>query len=248
VEYDAFVTSIAVSSFYLIAGVRFLRLFGRTRMQPELWLGVYFAVTGIYYLGFDSPSFVGLDSWPPAIGIAFEWAYVLGVFAYLFFIRSAFRAKSFWANVVVGICSALLLVSTVIGARTGPVEYSLDNPCFLGQWAGYTIPCAWICWEAAHLWRGAKRRTRIGLCPPIVANRYLLLILFGSFQLLACSADLAWAIDIEASQAVSTASDLLLSFAEIASVSTLWLAFFAPDVYTNRITRRAVVLPTPMDG
>jgi hypothetical protein len=247
-EYDAFVTSIAVSSFYLIAGVRFLRLFRRTRMHPELWLGTYFALTGIYYLGFDFPSLVGLEPWPPAIGIAFEWIYVLGVFAYLFFVRSAFRAKSFWANVVVGICSAFLLVSTAIGAREGPVEYSLDNPCFVGQWVGYTIPCAWICWEAAHLWRSARRRARIGLCPPIVANRYLLLIWFGSFQLLACSADLAWANDIEASQTVSTASDLLLGFAEIASVSVLWLAFFAPDFYTDWITRRAVVLPTSMDG
>jgi len=247
-ELNAFVTPTAVSAFYMIAGARFMRLYRRTRMQPELWLGVYFSLTGIYYLGFEFPSLVGLDPWPPAIGIAFEWMYVLGVFAYLLFIRSAFRAKSFWANVVVGICSVLLLVSTVIGAREGPLEYSLDNPFFLGQWVGYTIPCAWICWEAAQLWRGAKRRARIGLCPPVVANRYLLLILFGCFQLLACSADLAWAIDIEASQTVSTASDLLLVFAEIASVSVLWLAFFPPLFYTDWITRRAVILPTPMDG
>jgi len=233
VEYDAFVTSIAVSSFYLIAGVRFLRLFGRTRMQPELWLGVYFAVTGIYYLGFDSPSFVGLDSWPPAIGIAFEWAYVLGVFAYLFFIRSAFRAKSFWANVVVGICSALLLVSTVIGARTGPVEYSLDNPCFLGQWAGYTIPCAWICWEAAHLWRGAKRRTRIGLCPPIVANRYLLWGLFGIFQVCASLVIVQMYAGYETEHAFAFGPDLVLCGFETLTAFMVWLAFCAPKLYRN---------------
>jgi hypothetical protein len=247
-EYNAFITSLGVGAFYVIASHRFLRLYRRTGMWPELWLCLYFALTSVFYLQLELPSLLGLDSWPPAMGIAFEWVYVLGVFAYLFFIRSAFRPGSFWANVVVGICSALLLVGTVLGTRAGPVEYSLDNPCFLAQWIGYTIPCAWIGWEALRLRRGAKRRARIGLCPPVVANRYLLLILFGSFQLLACLADLAWAIDLGAGQSVSTASDLLLGFAEFASVSVLWLAFFPPLFYTDWVTRTAVILPTPMDG
>jgi hypothetical protein len=209
---------------------------------------VYFALTGVFYLELELPNLLGRESWPPAVGIAFEWVYVGGAFAYLFFIRSAFRPRSLLANAAVGFCAILLVVGTVLGARGGPLEYSLDNPCFLAQWVGYTIPCAWILCEALCLRRGAKRRARIGLCPPVVANRYLLLILFGSFQLLACYADLAWAIDIEANQTVSTASDLLLGFAEIASVSVLWLAFFPPIFYTDWVTRTAVTQPTPMGG
>jgi len=247
-EYNAFVTSIAVSTFYLIASHRFLRLHGRTGMRPELWLGLYFALTGLYYLGLNLPSLVGLDSWPPVVGVVFEWVYVLGVFPYLLFIRSAFRPSSSWADFAVGICSAFLLIGTVLGTRNGPMDFSLANPYFLAQWIGYTIPCAWICCEASSLRRGAKKRARIGLCPPVVANRYLLLALFGGFQLLACFADLAWANDIGANQTVSTASDLLLGFAEIASVSVLWLAFFPPLLYTDWIKRIAAILPIPMDG
>jgi hypothetical protein len=142
----------------------------------------------------------------------------------------------------------ILLVGTVLGTRDGPMDFSLDNPCFLAQWVGYTTPCAWIYAEALRLRHRAKKRARIGLCPPVDANRYLLLTLFGAFQLLACAADLSWASDIGASESVSTASDLLLGFAELASVSTLWLAFFPPLFYTDWITRSAVILPTPMDG
>jgi len=247
-EYNAFITSIGVSAFYVIASYRFMRLYRLTGMWPELWLCLYFALTSLFYLQLELPGLVGIDSWPPAVGVGFEWVYVFGVFAYLFFIRSAFRPTSIWANVAVGVCSAVLFVSTVLGTRDGPVEYSLDNRCFLAQWVGYTIPCVWICWEALCLRRGAKRRARIGLCPPVVANRYLLLVLFGSLQLLACFADLAWANDIGSGQTVSTASDLLLGFAEIASVSVLWLAFFPPHFYTDWVTRTAVILPTPMDG
>lgn len=247
-EYDAFITSTAVSAFYAVASYRFLRLYRRTGMQPEFWLALYFGLTGIFYLGLEFPHLAGFDAWSPWVGIAFEWVYVFGVFAYLLFIRSAFRPGSLWANAAVGLCAILLVVSTALGARNGPMEYSLHNPCFLAQWVGYTIPCGWIGWESLRLRRGAKRRARIGLCPPVVANRYLLLFLFSGFQLLACLADLSWAIDLGAGQSVSTASDLLLGFAEIASVSVLWLAFFPPRFYTDWVTRSAVILPTPMDG
>ena len=143
-EYNAFITSVGVGAFNVIASYRFLRLYRCTRMWPEFWLGLYFALTGLSYLQLEFPSLAGFDSWPAAVSIAFEWVYVLGVFAYLFFIRSAFRPTSLWANVAVGVCSAILFVSTVLGARKGPLEYSLENPFFLAQWIGYTIPCAWI--------------------------------------------------------------------------------------------------------
>jgi len=247
-EYNAYITAIFASAFYLLASFRLIRLTLRTRKQPELYLGLYFALSGFYYIGVNLPDITGLGPWSTAGGVALEWVYVSGVVPYLLFIRSAFRPDSFWADVAVGVCSVFLLVGTIGGTRNGPVEYSLENPWFLAQWVGYTAPCVWIVGEAMGLWRSANKRARIGLCPPIVANRYLLLTLFGCFQVLACAADLCWANDIDASETVSTASDLLLGVAEIASVGVLWLAFFPPAFYIEWIVRRAVILPTPMDG
>jgi hypothetical protein len=247
-EENAYLTSIFASAFYLIASVRLFRLHQKTGERPEQLLGFYFGLSGVYYLGYNLPNLFGFDAWPGATGLLLEWIYILGVFPYLFFIRAVFRSEDAWAGVLVGFCSLLLLLGTVLGSLDETELYSLDNPWFLVQWLGYTVPCAWMCWEAALARQGAQKRARIGLCPPSVANRYLLLALFGGFQSLACLADLSFAADISAAKGISLVSDALLGGAEIASVAVLWLAFFPPPFYTNWITRRAAALPTPMDG
>ncbi|HEX9815015.1 MAG TPA: hypothetical protein VGB31_08735 [Myxococcota bacterium] len=247
-EENAYLTSIIASIFYLIAGYRLLRLNRRTRERPELLLGLYFALSGIYYLGFNIPNLLRFDAWPPVVEVAIEWAYILGVFPYLFFTRSVFRSGDAWGGWVVGICSVFLVAGTLMFTIDGSVDYSLDNPWFIAQWVGYTTPCAWMCWEASIYRRSAQKRARIGLCPPIVANRYLLLALFAGFQVLACLADLSLAHEVGGNQTVSLITDTLLGGAEIASIALLWLAFFAPLFYSCWITRRAVILPTPMDG
>jgi hypothetical protein len=145
---------------------------------------------------------------------------------------------------LVGLCSIFLLVGTIFGGAS----FSLDNPWFMVQWVGYTTPCVWLSCEALLYRRGAQKRTQIGICPPIVANRYLLLALFGGFQTLACLADLSYAAAIDGAQTISLLTDALLGGSEIASVAVLWLAFFPPLFYSDWIARRAVTLPTPMDG
>jgi hypothetical protein len=247
-EENAYITSIIAGAFYLIASLRLIRLNRRTGERPELLLGFYFGFSGAYYLGYNLPNLFGLDPWPAAAEWIIEWIYILGVFPYLFFIRSVFRPEAAWAGVLVGICSVVLLLGTGLGVLDGSAIYSFDNPWFLVQWVGYTTPCAWLCWEALLSRQGAQKRVRYGFCEPVVANRYLLLALFGGFQVLACLADLSFAADISASQTASLISEVLLGGSEIASVAVLWLAFFPPRFYVDWITRRAVILPTPMDG
>jgi len=247
-EDNAYITSIAAGAFYLVVGLRLIRLSRKTGERPELLLGFYFGLSGAYYLGFNLPSLFGLDPWSRAIDWVIEWVYILGVIPYLFFVRSVFRSDATWARGLVGICSVLLLLGTGMGAVEGRPAFSLENPWFLVQWAGYTTPCVWMFWEALLCRRGARKRAQIGLCEPIVVNRYLLLALFGGFQFLACLADLSYAADISGNQVASLASDALLGSSEIASIVVLWLAFFPPLFYADWITRRAAILPTPMDG
>jgi hypothetical protein len=242
-EENAYITSIIAGAIFLIASVRLLRLNRRTGERPELLLGLYFGLSGVYYLGYNAPNLLGLDSWPPAISLTIEWFYTLGVLPYLFFIRAVFRPNQVWAGALLGFCSTFLLVGTLVAGAS----FSLDDPWFLVQWVGYTTPGVWLCCEALLSRRGAQKRARIGICPPIVANRYLLLALFGGFQFLACVADLSYAADITSGQTVSLFSDALVGGSEIASVAILWLAFFPPSFYSNWIARRAVIPPTPMD-
>jgi hypothetical protein len=247
-EEHAYLTSIFAGAFYLIASLRLIRLSRRTGERPERLLGIYFGFTGIYYLGYNLPSLLGLDPWPTSIEWMIEWIYVAGVFPYMFFMRSVFRPDSTWAGVLLWFCSVLLLLGTLMGELSTYAVYSFDNPWFLMQWAGYTAPCLWLLWEATLSHQGARRRARLGLCTPVVSNRYLLLALFGGFQILACLADLSYATDISNNRAASLISEVLLGGTEIVSVAVLWLAFFPPGFYANWIDRRAVILPTPMDG
>jgi hypothetical protein len=246
-EEYAYLASIFASAFYLVASVRLLRLSRRTGERAERLLGFYFGLSSAYYLTYNLPSLLGFDSWTISAEWAIEWLYVLGVFPYLLFIRSAFRPEDTRAGVLVGICSILLLTGTVMGGLDGRGVYSLDNPWFLTQWVGYTVPCVWMCWEALLSRQGAQKRVRIGLCAPVVANRYLLLALFGGFQIFACLADLSYAADLDGNETASLFSSALLGGTEIASVVVLWFAFFPPSFYSNWITQRAETLPTPME-
>ena len=243
----AYGAPLVASAFYLFAGVRLLGLHHRTGERPELLIGIYFALAGLYYLAYNIPSLFRIDPWSPRMDWIIEWIYIIGIFPYLFFIRAVFRPNETWSSALVVSCSLFLLVGTAMGGLDGEIVYSLDNPWFIVQWVGYSTPCAWICWEAALARRGAQKRARIGLAQPVVVNRYLLLAVFGGFQVLACLSDLSFAHDISDNRTVSAISNLLLGSTEILSVVVLWFAFFPPSFYEHWITQRAAAARTALE-
>jgi hypothetical protein len=241
-EQIAYLISIAAGIFYLIAGYRLLRLSGRTGERPELLLGIYFAFTGPWYVLYNAPYLLGMEALPPLIGSGIEWIYVVGVVPYLLFIRSAFRPGSVWATAVVIGCTLFLFTGAVIASLAGDFTISLDDPAFLIEWIGYTVPCIWMCCEGALSNAAARKRVRIGLCDPIVANRYLLFACFGFCQTAACASELSWAYGNSTGGAAASISEGLLGVTEIASIAVLWLAFFPPLVYRRWIDGRAAFL------
>ncbi len=247
-EESAYLTGLIAGSFYLIVSARLFRLSVRTRQSPERMLSAYFAATALYYLIVYSPDYLGLGPLSPIADIAANWIFVLGVFPYLFFIRRVFRPRPAWAGALVWICGFFLLLGATDATLAGGLEQAIDNPWFLVEWLGYAAPAAWMCAEATLCYRSASKRARIGLCDPVIANRYLILAWFGCFQTLACLAGLYWASDIASDGVISWFADALLGSCEIAGVASLWLAFFPPGAYLDWIRAHAVVLPTPMDG
>lgn len=94
--------------------------------------------------------------------------------------------------------------------------------------------------------RSAKKRAKLGLSLPLAANRYLLLALFGGFQILACFSYLAYSADIASNQTVSLISDALLGGTEIASTAVLCLVFFPPSIYRRWINGRSATPSIPV--
>jgi hypothetical protein len=246
-EQIAYLISIAAGTFYLIAGYRLLRLSGRTGERPELLFGIYFAFTGQWYVLYNAPYLLGMEALPPLIAQGIEWLYVVGIVPYLLFLRSAFRPESAWATSVVILSTLFLFAGAVASSLGTGFSNSLDDPGYLIEWVGYTVPCFWMCCEGAISHAAAKKRVRIGLCDPIVANRYLLFGVFGFCQVAACAADLIWAYGNSTAEVASAFAGSLLGATEIASVAALWLAFFPPRVYRRWIEGRAALLSTPAE-
>ena len=232
-EEGAYAAQLLAALFFGIAGGRLIRLSRRTGEAPERLLGLYFALTGAAYLGWVLPLVVVLGPMAETADFAAWVVYSIGVVPYLIFTRIVFRPESRWPHwVVIGCVVALAVSATILGLR-GQRYPGIDNPLFWIQWLGYTVPCVWMTFEAALCRRNAVRRAKVGLGDPVVMNRYLLLALFGGFQVLACLSDILLAIDVAANQAISGAADLLLGGCELAGIAALWLAFFPPTAYLN---------------
>jgi hypothetical protein len=233
------VTAILTGFFYLIASYRLLRLNWQTGERPEFWLGIYFAATGQWFLIFNAPFFFGLESLPPRIEYGIESIYAASVIPYLLFIRSTFRPRSPWATALVGVSTLCLLAGAGAAGLRGYFSNRIDDPAFLLQWVSYTIPSLWMSAEGLVSHAAAKKRVRMELCIPIVANRYLLFAGFGFCQVVACLAELLWA-QINSTTGLYFSSAIgLMSGAEFASVGFLWLAFFPPLFYRRWIDARA---------
>ena len=229
----AYVSQLMAGRFFLIAGTRLIQLSRRTGEAPERLLGLYFVSTGAAYLGWVLPFVVALRPMAETADLAAWVVYSIGVVPYLIFTRLVFRPNSRWPHGVVIGCAVALALSTTVFVVNHDIYPGLDDPFYWTQWLGYTLPCVWMAFEAALCRRNAVRRARIGLADPSVANRYLLLALFGGFQVLACLSDILLSIELAANQAVSTSADLLLGGFELAGIAALWLAFFPPPAYRN---------------
>ena len=232
-EEGAYAAQLLAALLFVIAGERLIRLSRRTGEAPERLLGLYFALTGAAYLGWVLPLVVALGPMAEPSDFAAWVIYSIGVVPYLMFIRIVFRPESRWAQWVVIGCVAALGVSATVFTLNGDRYPGLDNPFFWLQWLGYTVPCVWVTLEAVLCRRSAVRRAKVGLGDPIIMNRYLLLALFGGFQVLACLSDILLAIDFAANQMVSGSADLLLGGCELAGIAALWLAFFPPAGYRD---------------
>lgn len=240
-EQGAYAAQLIAALFYIWVGGRLIRLSQRTGEAPEKHLGIYFALSGVAYLGWVLPNLVNVGSQLEAVDFAAWVIFSIGIVPYLMFIRRVFRPDAGWGAWLLYGCVAALAVSAVVLILQGERYPGLGNPFFWAQWIGYTAPCVWMTAEAAGAHRVAAKRTKIGLSDRAVVNRYLLFGIFGALQTLACLSDILMAIDFATAGAASALADGLLGGLEVAGIATLWLAFFPPAAYLAWVSGSAPV-------
>ncbi len=241
-EEQAYVGELISALVYLYAGTRLLLLSSRTGEGPERLLGAMFLVTGTSFLLYDLPIILDSESlWTP-LNFAGRVAYLPAPVLLAIFTRRVFRPEGAWASwMVYG--NAILLVAGVGGSVwSGDLEgFSIGSRWFWAEWAGFTIPFAWAGVEAFAHHRRARRRTRLGLCDPMVCNCYLLWGFFGAMQVLVSLAVIPAYSEYEQEGAFSATWDALISAGEIISLALIWLIFFAPAFYRRWIQGDAAV-------
>ena len=245
---DAYIAQLLAAAFFLIVGIRLLRLSRRTGETPEKLLGVYFTFTGLSYVGWVVPTIFHIEGMQDQIDLVAWSLYSIGVVPFMLFTRMVFRPDAAWANWMVGSCTLLLFAGLTMWIVQAHDYEVVDSPWYWCEWLGYTVPCLWVSIEAFLSYSRANRRVRVGLCDRVVANRFLLFGFFGVLQTFACVTDVFLTMEYETTRVISAGIDLLLGSLEMAGTVMLFLVFFPPAFYRRWIAAPAAHPTGTVDG
>jgi hypothetical protein len=247
VEENAYIGSLISGLAYFAVGARLLRLGIRTRSASEWLIGLTFLIWSLSYalwvFSMASQSQPALES---QLIIASRLTNNLGGAAIAFFPFLVFRKKSIWAKWLVACVVISMIVGTAGSIWVGDPEgvEPLANAWWWFEWIGEIAPAIWIGVEGLHHYGMTRARVRLGLCEPIVSHRYLLLGLMGVSWTLLDFVIIGQFIDFWAHRSWSATSDYLVGLFEIAALTMIWLAYFAPAAYRRRIAGAAPAAKT----
>jgi len=224
-------------------GVRLLALARRTRRLPELAMGLNCLLAGSvgYALLLAAESLRLLpapqDGWASFAGVASISA---GAGCVALFSRRVFRRRAPGAGAALVLLAGWLALG-VWGSWALHVERAGDGPgVWLGRWApnlGLLAAYAWAGFEPFVYRVRLRRRARLGIGDPLVANRLLLwsggTLAIASITLLHLAAQLAGHYELPPALVGP------VSLLALAAAATQWLAFLPPRWYLRRLERAA---------
>jgi hypothetical protein len=225
---------------YLIVGFRLARLASRTGERPERLLSAMFFFSGVSYILYCVPMAISIDAlWTP-FNFAGRAIYIPAPILIALFTREVFRSDGRFSTWMVYVTSGLLVVGVGVSARMGDWEgYSLRNPFFWFEWAGYTIPFAWAGLEAFGQYRSSLRRQRLGLCDRLVCNRLLLWSIWGMAQVSLSVVLLLMYAHYAIYNSFSPFHDGLTGVIELFALGLICLVFFPPRFYQKLVSGSA---------
>jgi hypothetical protein len=244
VEDNAYIGSVLAGLGYLAVGARLVRLSIRTRSASEWVLGLAFLIWSLSYaLWVTSVASQGQPALESQLLIASRLATTLGGVGIAFFPLLAFRRGSTWAKWLSASIAICLIVGRVGSSWVGDPEglEPLTNVWWWFDWFGEIAPAIWIGVEGLHHYGTTRPRVQLGLCEPIVGQRYLLWGIAGVFWTLLDFVVVGQFVEFWVTRTWSATMDYLIGFCEIAALAMIWLAYFAPATYRRWVARSASV-------
>jgi len=229
----------------LTVGVRLLMLWWRTRQLPELLIGI--GVLGIGPIGFGIAVIAEMirqqqpAAAPPLFGISLL-AVGIGAFAVFVFNWRVYHPNNKGVQLLVWIAGAGLtaawLSDVVLAGFHNPYDFTPQYVC------RSLLQVSCLLWGSAEAFRYGfklRRRLRLGLADPVVANRFFLWGVgagaAGMGSLIAVAAQAITGMPVFDVPWLMLSSSLHGLVAAIA----MWFAFVPPARYLSRLRRLASV-------
>jgi len=241
-----------------------LRLLRAGRGLPERALAAYFlgsaflstACQGVVYGGLIDPSMAVPEAASRLLlGLAIL-GMAVGAVGVLVFTAVTFRPRERWARNAAALGSALAVGG--FAAEAGLEGFAVVLVPGLGHWlawAGRTLPMVWVAAESFNYWALQRRRLRLGLADPLVADRFLLwgvwsaagvAMLFADVVarvLYALLAGTTTEMVMEVLRPVVIGTMAVTMVLGVVSATTLFLTFFPTARYRRWVERRISASP-----
>jgi len=219
----------------MVVGVRLLLLARRTRMIPELVMGVSSLGVGVgsALVVQGSALLEAQAQYASAVFIAGVTGTSLGALFLGLGVWKIFRAREQWALWPV-VASAVVLAGSLISLvfNDAPGRSPAEQPAYFAGFAIRLAMYVWLAVESIAYGRVLQRRVRIGLADPLMASRFFCwgasgTTAFGGYLVyFAC----AWQ-GIAPPPLVSVGLGLI----GLVTAGAMWLAFFPPAFYAGWI-------------
>jgi hypothetical protein len=232
-----------------VAGARLIRLSWRSQGSSELLLGSSFLLWGLAYVCWQIP--VATANQPltqPLLFVArvFSDAAMI-VFAN--FTRITFRPQARWAKILVFAIAIGVLAGIAGSIAVGDWEgiQPIGKPWWWVDWVAGFAAISWVGAEGLIQYLNARERVRLGLCDPLVCNRYLLWGITGIAWTAVWGLSAIGYIDFEAQHVWSSAIDRAIGTLDITGIALVLLICFPPRFY-QRWVRGAAPDAEPAEG
>lgn len=235
----------------LVIGVRLVLLARRTGERPELYLGLGIVGTATLGYGLQIASMI-LRGGPESTKAVTTTMMALtglgkllhdgGVTLVLLFVLTVFRRNEAGARMLFGVAVSTIWIGMVGQGVASGYRDPMHRDLF--WWMEYAIIWTYPLWGAFESFRyhaRMRKRVRIGLADPLVANRFLLwgLASSGTF---AATWLASWPIllpDPQLAAPFQTFNYLATAAVGICTVVVYSLAFLPPAWYRRRVEARA---------
>ncbi|MFV1979077.1 MAG: hypothetical protein ACC649_06965, partial [Myxococcota bacterium] len=240
-EESAFIGGVIAGIVSFIVGVRLIRLSWRSQKSPEFLLGMALLLWGLAYACWQIPCATANQPLTRPLFFAGRVFTCAATIFFASFIWIVFRSQARWAKTLVFAIAIGVFAGVAGSFAVGDSEgvRPLSNPWWWADWAAAFVTMNWVSVEGFIHYLNARQRVRLGLCDPLVCNRYLLWGITGIVWTVFYGMVVFQHIEFETREVWSIAMDRANSVADISGVALVWLICFPPHFYRRWIAGTA---------